>query len=442
MRLSYLSLRGYYGFRSFELSFPERGPTLLIGKNGAGKSTVLDAVAMFLSHFANIALNPPRRRVRGLSVRLSIDPEEVHRGLTSARTLALFAVGERRFVARATYGTGNGFDLDERLKNAPLDDLVCDDLVPRLEKQRYAGLPVLAYYRPNRGIGAEPGGRKAKPPAHPQLSAYLHAFGHQVGPFQEMLRWFRAMEDQENEERLRRSSKYRNPRLQAVRTAIERFMSALAPDVFRNLRVVRDVGEEPDGAGSPWHVSESAKFFIDKGSMSLPLDSLSDGERGVLLLVADLAMRLVITNPGATNPLEGSGIVLIDELELHLHPGWQRRILQGLCEVFPNVQIIATTHSPQVLSTLHPESVVVLEDFQLAATPPTYGRDTNSLLRDPMGTAARPEAFARELVRIHKLIGREEYGEARKALDALAAELGELDPEIVELRTLAHAVGE
>jgi hypothetical protein len=272
------------------------------------------------------------------------------------------------------------------------------------------------------------------------FGGYAHAFGPSVGPFEETLRWFRAMEDQENEERLRRSKKYRNPRLQAVRGAIERFMSALAPDVFHDLRVERHI--EPEPGGSLFSVSDASVFAIDKGPLRLPLGSLSDGERGALLLVADMAMRLVITHPGSAEPLHGSGIVLIDELDVHFHPGWQRRVLPALAEVFPGVQIIAATHSPQVLSTLRPESVVVLEDFKAAAAAPTYGRDTNSILRDPMGTSARPEELARKLAEVHVLVDREEYRQAEALLDDVAREVGELDPEIVRLRVLSHVVEE
>jgi predicted ATP-binding protein involved in virulence len=279
---------------------------------------------------------------------------------------------------------------------------------------------VLAYYRPNRGIGAEDT-KKVKPPAYPQLAAYHRALDAQVGPFQGFVRWLRLEEDRENEARLRKDPSHRDRRLQAVRDAIERFLSALSPGTFSNLRVVRRADVDT-GAELP------AEILIDKGNISLSLDNLSDGERSMLLLVADLAMRLVVANPGAEEPLRGRGIVLIDEVELHLHPAWQRAAMPGLTEVFPNLQIIATTHSPQVLSTLTPESVVILENGRrVEATPPTYGRDTNALLRDVMHTPPRPEEAAEKLSRIARLIDAEDFGKARAALDDLSTWLG--DPQ-------------
>lgn len=76
---------------------------------------------------------------------------------------------------------------------------------------------------------------------------------------------------------------------------------------------------------------------------------MSDGEKCTIALFGDLARRMALANPNKDNPLDGEGIVLIDEIELHLHPLWQRRILNVLKKVFPNIQFIVSTHSPQVL---------------------------------------------------------------------------------------------
>src|SRR5262249_43389645 len=111
MRLAHLSLQGYRGFRDLELPFPEQGPTVLIGKNGAGKSTILDAIASFLEHFVVHASRPPSRRKRGASLLIQVAAEEVHRDAPEARVIALFSADERRLVGRAVHQF-RGFDLD------------------------------------------------------------------------------------------------------------------------------------------------------------------------------------------------------------------------------------------------------------------------------------------------------------------------------------------
>ena len=100
--------------------------------------------------------------------------------------------------------------------------------------------------------------------------------------------------------------------------------------------------------------------------------------------MTDLARRLAIANPWlGENALEGEGIILIDEIDLHLHPQWQRRVLPALTQTFPNCQFIVTTHSPQVLSEVPGESVFILENGKLLDySPHTRGRDSNSILSE------------------------------------------------------------
>ena len=94
------------------------------------------------------------------------------------------------------------------------------------------------------------------------------------------------------------------------------------------------------------------RMTILKDDTTLEIGQLSDGEKCTIALIGDLARRLALANPEKKNPLEGSGIALIDEVELHMHPKWQRKIIPMLSETFPNIQFIITTHSPQVLGEL------------------------------------------------------------------------------------------
>ena len=91
------------------------------------------------------------------------------------------------------------------------------------------------------------------------------------------------------------------------------------------------------------------RMVVNKGSLTISVDLLSDGEKCTLVLNGDLARRIALANPNRDNPLDGEGIVLIDEIELHMHPSWPRRVLGALKRVFPNIQFIVTTHSPQLL---------------------------------------------------------------------------------------------
>ncbi len=93
----------------------------------------------------------------------------------------------------------------------------------------------------------------------------------------------------------------------------------------------------------------------------VPLDGLSLGHRTVTAWIIDLAWRLIVQYPESTKPLEEPAVVLIDEIDLHLHPFWQRTIMQQLSEHFPNVQFVATTHSPLMITSMTKVNVAVLK---------------------------------------------------------------------------------
>ena len=120
---------------------------------------------------------------------------------------------------------------------------------------------------------------------------------------------------------------------------------------------------------------EPLRLTISKGDARISLQQLSDGERAFLAVLGDLVRRLALANPDLANPLEGHGVVLIDELELHLHPRWQREVVEKLRVTFPNIQFIATTHSPFVIQSLRPGELINLD-------PEEFGDYANQSVED------------------------------------------------------------
>jgi len=229
--------------------------------------------------------------------------------------------------------------------------------------------------------------------------------------FDNFFSWFRSLEDFENEQiRFTDNSKYRSKELEAVRKAISIFL----PN-FSNPRVQRQPQEE---------------LIVEKNGEKLSISNLSHGERLMFAMVGDMARRLSIANPSLEDPLQGEGVVLIDEIELHLHPGWQRKIVPLLTKTFPNIQFILTTHSPQVISSVERESVFVLKNFKLIESPFTLGRDTNSLLHDVFQEEERPNWAKEKLEKFYDLLEKEEIENAEKVLDELREAFGNGDSEI------------
>ena len=188
-------------------------------------------------------------------------------------------------------------------------------------------------------------------------------------------------------------------------------------------------------------------FTPDSGETEiLSLDQLSGGYRIVLAVAGDLARRMAHGNPHLAEPLTSEAIVLIDEIELHLHPAWQQHVLTDLTRTFPNSQFIVSTHSPQVLTTLRPEQIVRLnrEDGRIVAgraTEPTYGAEAGDVLSVEMGVDERPRGneFVETLQSYMRLVsdGRGESTDAtslRRQLESLSPRDPALDRADIEIR--------
>ncbi|MGB0931248.1 MAG: AAA family ATPase, partial [Chitinophagales bacterium] len=149
---------------------------------------------------------------------------------------------------------------------------------------------------------------------------------------------------------------------------------------------------------------------VENTSLPIQVNQMSAGEKGLLSLVADIVRRLILANSDMENPLEGNGIVLIDEIDLHLHPKWQRNIVPKLRKIFPNIQFVVTTHSPVVLGAVSKDVFIGKENVRLIHNFKAYipssspqGRTVNDILEEVMQTPKRDEqieTLSREYFRL------------------------------------------
>ena len=221
-------------------------------------------------------------------------------------------------------------------------------------------------------------------------------------------------------ERLNRALSNDQKELKIVTKTIEKFIP-----IYKNLRVTR---------------IPTPRMLIEKNNETLSLNQLSDGEKNMIAMVGDIARRLSMANPSMDNPLEGDGIVMIDEVDLHLHPKWQRLIISKLVEVFPNTQFIVTTHSPQILSHVKAENIFLLkqEEDNISVTKPTesYGKSTNRQLEDILGVEARPLEIKKDLHKLFKLIQEMDLEGAKTLMNKLEDKIEGREPELVKANVL------
>lgn len=387
MKIKHLKLRNFRGFESLDLDL-DRPLTLLVGTNGSGKTSILRSIAGVMERVG--ATNKPSNKI--------IDWRD-HRIGAKAGELSIRFDHNRDFYLTLGYSHifKENIDLDWEAAPNSIDFRRGPILLPYvflIDTKRYV---TSAYAIPSspriNNIVVEPG-------------------------YDQFVGWFKEQEDSENAKRVReRNFDVEDPQLQAVRVAVKALMPYL-----KDIRIQRD---------------QTPVMVVNKNDVVLRLDQLSDGEQNLIALVGDLVRRMVATLPSGIVPGLAEVVFLLDEVEQHLHPGLQRKVIPALQAVFPKAQIIATTHSPQVLSSVPSSSIVVLtKDFQaLSVESPTLGRDTNAILREVFGVTDRPEEVLKEINEIRNLIDQDQLTTARSKLDALAEKLSENDEQVLKLRT-------
>ena len=377
MKLQQATIENYRAIERLEMPLHPQ-LTVLHGDNGHGKTSVLSAIAVGLAVIPKIAdMALGATDTRSYPDFLDSDFRKAGEPKVSLKT----TTGEQWHWRRTRSGQSTG-DLQYQHSLEPaIKEIVGQDIagiLPALD------LPIVAFYDTDRAVGtirkpARPGRNDNRGGRYIRYPALDGALAPQTD-FQALFDWFYDRENEEiRQQRERRSFDYKDPSLDAVRQAIE----AMLPGISR-----------PRMAANPF------RFVVSKTSDSgetetLELEQLSGGYRIVLALAADLARRMAQGNPHLDDPLQSEAIVLIDEVDLHLHPSWQQRVLPDLTRTFPNAQFIVSTHSPQVLTTVKAEHIVELYragDNIVAggASAPTYGAPAGDLLAAVMRVNERP----------------------------------------------------
>ena len=396
------------------MTFPEQPVTLLVGANGAGKSAILEAIAIMLSPLAD----------HFLGSKTSAKPftqDDISNACIATRLELGAVLGEQISWSVETERRGSVLTKP----TWEIDNLraALSDVDSRLRETPSAEIPIAIYYPTGRAVLDIPLRIRTRHTFH-QNEAWEGTLGVGETRFRLFFEWFRDREDIENERRARGETNP-DPQLEAVRLAVQ----ALLPG-YRDLRVQRV------GLRMTIRTPEGAEVTVNQ---------LSDGEKCLLALVGDLARRLAIAGPG-TSPREARGIVLIDEIELHLHPKWQRAIVPALRRTFPNCQFIVTTHSPQVISEVDPQQVRLLsrteDGLQVEPALSTKGKDSNSLLREVFGDTERPKWMADKADLLRRYIDAAEYENARALLEEIGNSLGKGDPTVTALELRASRAKE
>lgn len=186
---------------------------------------------------------------------------------------------------------------------------------------------------------------------------------------------------------------------------------------------------------------KQGEIILVQNDRKTPIHLLSDGVRSILSLVMEIAFRTCLLNPHLQSnaPIETKGIVLIDEIDLHLHPEWQMHILSDLQRAFPNIQFVVTTHAPLVIGSVREGKIYSISSNQIFDFPLQNGRDANYILNE-MGSTEMDVEIKNMIDHYHLLIekGQGKNDEALYLRTKLENILGINHPELVRADLLLN----
>lgn len=292
-----------------------------------------------------------------------------------------------------------------------------NEIREKLESTNYqCSVPVFALYGVKRAVIDIP--LRIRNTEEHMLETYKDCLNG-AAKFRDFFMWFRNQEDIENEQRLdeKDNTHFSSRELGAFRHAMQSFM----PE-YTNVRVRR----------------KPLRMTVRKDGDDLNVAQLSDGEKIYLALIGDLCRRLVLANPTLDDPLQGKGIVMIDEVDLHLHPKWQGEIAQRLTDVFPNIQFIITTHSSQVINRVATETLRLLGEGRVGLADYGYGMPTDIVLKDIMGVESeQPREVVDAINGAYSAIAEGDLAGAQRILNKLEEKVPD-HPELARIRKIVE----
>lgn len=408
MRLDQLTLTNFRGFESLDITFDPH-VTVLLGGNMSGKTAVLEGAAIAVGDFFVGASHALLELIESSRVLELGDVRKVLRVVGGVPDLQ--PQSPVRVDARGTdAGTSHGWSV------ALADDSFgafrshAHSLARQVQLGGEQELPVLAYYGARR-LGDVRTTGEGLNGVGSRFDGYARALSVSA-TYRHVADWMK----KQTLVQLQRGSGFVQPQLAVVIAAVKACL----------------------GVTRLWYDVEYDELRLERSAGDLQaFGMLSDGYRNMVAMVADIAWRASVLNPqfGAEAHLQTEGVVLIDEVDLHLHPEWQRRVMGDLQRTFPKLQFIVTTHSPQVVASVSRSQVRLLDNNKLVSSDLfVEGRDSSELLEDVFGVPRRPEAAKRQLNDLYRLLEDEAYDEARAALAVLEGSLGPDDADVIRAR--------
>jgi len=418
MKLKKITLTNYRSFDNFTINFDEN-LTVIVAENGVGKTSVLDAVAVALSPFVGGFDSGINKGFKQSDARLRIldaDSNTIMKDMESTYPVTVTAeafIEEESFIwKRALTNDRKGSKTTvkdaQNIKNyaKKLQNIV------RSDTRESINLPIISFYGTDRLWNSKAFTNKEKSSSietQSRLWGYNRALEH-ASTYKAFNDWFIAESKAEYDaliEQIQKNSDTTDFSLEesiALTNIREAVNSCLTISQWSNIR----------------YNSKFKAITVNHPKQgTVPISLLSDGVRSMLAMTADIAYRCTKLNPHLDNaPKETKGIVLVDEVDLHLHPRWQQMVLPSLHKAFPQIQFIVTTHSPQVLTTVSKKHIrIITSDEAVEPKMSPLARESADALAYVMDTNVKPPLDILEKIHTYEQLVKNGEMESSKAIE-------------------------
>ncbi len=424
MFIKKLIIENFRGFKGrHEIDFLSEKKNVIVGVNGAGKTSILDSLAILMQTIAaEIVPMSTSQRVTFSNKEIFVEARStMSKGFFSRKsnnenTVEGVLSAELNLNALPHYN---------RIEGKKIIDSIKKDV----GNMSNGVIPLFAYYQTQRRLEGEGNGSYIQPQNERTKIYNYKTFDAKID-YSSILAWYiQQINIQNNAKVKKKDLAYELPAIASFSNSLNQFITELDNSKLSNFTL--DVSE---------HGSYQT-IYLDKEGLRLELTQLSAGEKMLIGMVLDMAYKMSIANPKMDNPLLTDGIVLIDEIELHLHPKWQMTVLDALSSIFPNIQFIITTHSPLVINHVSNEELIILNNSKITqgkSLHNPYGQDVNSIVEGLMGGLDRPKKIKERIEVIDNILAEEEIntGLARQKLEELKQVIDPNDHDIIRLETL------
>jgi predicted ATP-binding protein involved in virulence len=459
LEVTSLKLQNFRAFKDVDIKIPDKKLTVIIGNNGGGKSTILDAIYHNISWLHNRITKKGGGGEPISDLDLTLGSKA---GFSSIITK--FKLNKSINIDMELVNIRDGF---ETSKKSHIKDITKIGSMYKKAKlfNDKVNLPILAYYTVNRALDVNSKDMASFDETSSikevdQFEGYIDSLNGKAD-FKYFFRWFKRLDDIEKHQKVKNEASFLNElnEIEQLDISAEEILK-LIKDKRSEFKASKSISDAqklknylndvidlfmPGYGNLEIQMEPYLSLTLEKNKQKLNVLQLSQGEKTLLALVLDISRRLITLNPSLPNPLDGNGIILIDEFDLHLHPEWQRNVVRGLSKAFKNCQFIVTTHSPQIIGEVKHNQLIIMKrddnnEINYYQPSQSYGLTSNDILDEIMNESDNGEQLIRnndvekELKKIHKLIADCSYDKALIKISQLEKLVNGEIPELLSAK--------